>query len=214
LTYLINFGIIDDKVERIMTDFNLKTDHEILSYVQSGDETQIDSLINRYREYVEIIASKYCSTPMEKEDIVQEGMIGLLAAIKSFDLKKGASFKTYAGTCIVNSIHSALRKFNRLKDIPQKSVVEYQEEQIPEYSSIISAEDSFIAQESVSMLTKALRENLSDFENEVLRMHIIGCSYSEIAKRLCKTPKAVDNALQRIRRKITDILCECTPAQF
>jgi RNA polymerase sporulation-specific sigma factor len=197
-----------------MSDFNSKTDYEILSYIRSGDEKQIVLLIERYRDFVEQIVSRYSNSPMERDDLLQEGMIGLVAGIKSFDSAKGASFKTYAGTCIVNSINSALRKFNRLKDIPAQNVVEYQEELIPKNNSTISAEDTFIAKESVSMLTKALQQNLSDLENEVLRMHIVGCSYSEIAERLSKTPKAIDNALQRVRKKMSNILCEYTPAQF
>ncbi|MGN0522500.1 MAG: sigma-70 family RNA polymerase sigma factor [Eubacterium sp.] len=187
-----------------MSEFTDKanTDYELLSYAQSGNNEQIGIVIKKYRSLVDSVASRYSNSPLERDDLIQEGMIGLLAAIKSFDTSKGASFKTYATTCINNSIQTALRKFNRLKDIPIQNVVEYQEEQIPEHSGSLSAEDLFIAQESVSLLTKALRENLSDFENEVLRLHIAGCSYNEIAKRLSKTPKAIDNALQRVRKKL------------
>ncbi len=188
-----------------MSKVNDKTLDEILSDAQSGDNFKLAVVIQEHREFVEKIASKYKDSPMEMDDLIQEGMIGLLAAAKSYDPKKGASFKTYSKTCIENSIQTSLRKFYRLKDIPVQSVVEYQEEEIPLSSGIYSAEDAFIAQEGVSLLTKVLRENLSDFENEVLRLHIVGCSYNEIAKRLCKTPKAVDNALQRVRRKLSDI---------
>jgi RNA polymerase sporulation-specific sigma factor len=165
----------------------------------------LEAVIKDYRQVVEIVANNYKDSPMEKDDLIQEGMIGLLAAIKSFDSSKGASFKTYARICIDNAIQSALRKYYRLKDIPVQNVVEYQEEEIPVNSGFASAEDIFIAQESVSLLTKVLQQNLSDFENEVLRLHIIGCSYNEIASRMSTTPKAVDNALQRARRKISNI---------
>ncbi len=188
-----------------MSEFNLKTDDEILSGAQSGDDIQTEILIEKYRSIVEVIASKYKDSPLEREDLVQEGMIGLLAALKSYKKDKGASFKTYARICIDNSIQTALRKFNRQKDIPVQNLIEYQEEDLPVESSYASAEDIVIAQESVSLLTKVLIENLSDFENEVLRLHIVGCSYNEIAKRLCKTPKAIDNALQRVRKKLTVI---------
>ncbi|MGN1124028.1 MAG: sigma-70 family RNA polymerase sigma factor [Eubacterium sp.] len=188
-----------------MSNSDKAKNDEILSYVQSGNKVHTEALIRQYKPLVEKIASKYINSPMERDDLIQEGMIGLLAAIKSFSNEKGAAFKTYAGVCIDNSIQTALRKLNRLKDIPQSNLVEYQEEQLPEYSKAVSAEDAFIAQESVSLLTKALRENLSDFENEVLRLHIVGCSYNEIAKRLSKTPKAVDNAIQRIRKKLSSL---------
>ncbi|MGN0534800.1 MAG: sigma-70 family RNA polymerase sigma factor [Eubacterium sp.] len=182
-----------------------KSDDLILSNAQSGNDADAEALIHRYRQVVELAAARYKDSPMEREDLIQEGMIGLLAAIKSFDAKKGASFKTYSKICIDNAMQTALRKFNRLKDIPVQNVIEYQEEEIPLESGFASAEDIVIAQESVSLLTKVLQQNLSDFENEVLRLHIVGCSYNEIAKRLCKTPKAIDNALQRVRRKITNI---------
>lgn len=182
-----------------------KSDDLILSNAQSGNDSDAEALIHRYRQVVELAAARYKDSPMEREDLIQEGMIGLLAAIKSYDVKKGASFKTYSKICIDNAMQTALRKFNRLKDIPVQNVIEYQEEEIPPDSGFASAEDIVIAQESVSLLTKVLQQNLSDFENEVLRLHIVGCSYNEIAKRLCKTPKAIDNALQRVRRKITNI---------
>ncbi len=184
---------------------NIKSVDEILSYAQSGDSKAVEAVIKHYRPLVEISAAKYKDSPLEREDLIQEGLIGLLAAIKFFDKAKGANFKTYSVRCIDNSMQSALRKFNRQKDIPKQNVVEYLDEEMPLYNTCDSPEDAFIAQESVSLLTKVLRENLSDFENEALRLHIVGCSYNEIAKRLCKTPKAVDNALQRVRKKLSDI---------
>lgn len=188
-----------------MSEFDKKNVDEILSSAQSGDDFHLEVAIRKFRQYVEVIASKYNESPMEREDIIQEGMIGLFSAIKTYDSAKGASFKTYANTCIDNSIQSALRKYYRLKDIPVQQVIEFAEEEIPLSNGFDSAEDIFIAQESVSLLTKVLQENLSDFENEVLGLHIVGCSYNEIAKRLCKTPKAIDNALQRVRRKLAEI---------
>ena len=177
----------------------------ILSSAQSGDNKQTEALIRQYRNVVEAIAVKYINSPLEYDDIIQEGMIGLLAAIKTFNNSKGARFKTYAQTCINNSIQTALRKFNRQKDIPIGSVIEYAEEEIPEENGVISAEDYYIAGESVSMLANTLKENLSEYENEVLRLHIVGCNYSEIAKRLSKTPKSVDTALQRIKKKLSTV---------
>ena len=84
-------------------------------------------------------------------------------------------------------------------------MIEYAEEEIPEENGSISAEDYYITGESVSMLANILKENLSEYENEVLRLHIVGCNYNEIAKRLSKTPKSVDNALQRIKKKLSTV---------
>mgnify|MGYP001025873922 FL=1 len=178
---------------------------QILSNAQSGDTKKQEAIIADYRAMVEMIASKYKDSPMEREDLIQERMIGLLAAIKSYDSSKGASFKTYSKICVDNAMQTALRKFKRLKDIPVQNVVEYMEEEIPVENGFDSAEDIVIARESVSMLTSVLQQNLSDFENEVLRLHIVGCSYNEIAKRLAKTPKAIDNALQRVRKKLSNV---------
>lgn len=181
------------------------TELQILSLAKEGDNEASTFIITKYRSVVEAIASRFTVSPIERDDLIQEGMIGLLAAIKSFDSSKGASFNTYCGICINNSIQTALRKFNRKKDFPADVVLPLEEEFVNGKSSVLSAEDSFLAQESVSMLTQQLDKNLSDFENDVLRLHMIGCSYNEIAKRLNKTPKAIDNALQRIRKKLKEV---------
>lgn len=188
-----------------MDKFSNKTDNEILSLAKEGDNEAVNLIIKKYRSAVEAVAVKYLNTSLDKDDLIQEGMIGLLAAIKSYDNSKGAKFSTYCFTCISNSIQTALRKLNRKKDIPDKDVVPLEEEFVGNSSAYISAEDSFLAQESVSLLTNLLRNNLSKFENSVLRLHMVGCSYSEIGERLGKSPKAIDNALQRIRKKLKEV---------
>ncbi|MDE6385726.1 MAG: sigma-70 family RNA polymerase sigma factor, partial [Eubacterium sp.] len=188
--------------EEIMKMLNNLTETEILSLSKEGDNEALTFIITRYRAAVEVLASKYSDSPIEREDLIQEGMIGLLAAINSFDCSKGAAFSTYCYTCINNSLQTALRKVSRRKDVPQNSVVPLEEEFVNSKNSVLSAEDSFLAQESVSMLTQQLQNELSEFENNVLRLHMIGCSYREIANKLGKTPKAIDNALQRIRKKL------------
>lgn len=188
-----------------MSEDTKKSNDRILSYAQSGNENRIEVLVRENKPLVELVANKYINSPMEKEDLIQEGMIGLWAAIKTYDASRGASFKTFAKICIDNAIQTALRKYYRLKDIPVQNVVEYQEDEISSVGTSSSAEDIFIAQERIFMLTKALQQNLSDFENEVLRLHIVGCSYNEIAKRLSKSPKAIDNAIQRVRKKLSSI---------
>lgn len=178
------------------------TETEILSLSKEGDNEALTFIITRYRTAVEALASKYSSSEIEREDLIQEGMIGLLAAIKSFDYRKGTAFSTYCYTCINNSLQTALRKVNRQKDVPRRNVIPLEEWFAETGSTSLSAEDSFLAQESVSVLTQQLQNELSEFENNVLRLHMIGCSYSEIADKLSKNPKAIDNALQRIRKKL------------
>lgn len=187
-----------------MSNNKSKTDNDLLKEIKNGSKTAIDDLIIRYKNTVEIIANKYIGSPLEYDDLFQEGMIGLLAAIYSYNDKKGAKFTTYASVCINNSIQTALKKFSRLKAIPQENVVALEEDVLGD-SFNISAEDEYLAKESVTALTDILYEELSSFENEVLRLHIVGCSYSEIAEKLGKNPKAIDNAIQRIRKKLNGV---------
>lgn len=187
-----------------MPDNKIKSDEQLLEEIQSRQDGAMDELIIKYRPTVEAIATKYINSPLEKDDLVQEGMIGLLAAIKSYNSEKGAKFVTYASRCINNSMQTALKKFSRMKDIPQSSIVALDED-IFDTQVGLSAEDEYLAKESVSALTTALYEELSKFEDEVLRLHIVGCSYSEIADKLGKKPKAIDNAIQRIRKKLNGV---------
>lgn len=187
-----------------MSEYNKNTDIELLQRVKNDELGAIEKLIESYRSTVEIIAMKYINSPLEKDDLVQEGMIGLLAAINSYKFDKDAKFITYASTCINNSIQTALRKFSRMKDIPQNNIIAL-DDSLFDGQYVLSAEDEFLANESVSTLTEVLYEELSSFENEVLRLHIVGCSYSEIANKLGKNPKAIDNAIQRIRKKLSGV---------
>lgn len=177
------------------------TDMELIEKSKNGDSTATDALIMKYRPTVEAIAMKYIGAPLEKDDLVQEGMIGLLAAINSYSKNKGAKFITYSATCVKNSIQNAIKKQSRMKDIPQNSIVTLEEDYM-DNKFALSAEDEFLAKESVNILTDALYEQLSSFENEVLKLHIVGYSYNVIAEKLDKKPKAIDNAIQRIRKKL------------
>lgn len=179
-------------------------DAELVIKSRTGDEASTEELIIKYRPTVEAIAMKYISSPIEKDDLVQEGMIGLLAAINSYKSDKGAKFVTYASTCINNSIQNAIKKLSRMKDIPQNSIVALDEDYM-DSKVALSAEDEFLATESVNLLTAALYEQLSSFENEVLKLHVVGYSYGVIAEKLDKNPKAIDNAIQRIRKKLNGV---------
>ncbi len=184
---------------------NASMDEEaLLRKAKEGNSNATDKLIIRYRSDVEAIAMKYIASPLEKDDLTQEGMIGLLAAIKSYSNEKGAKFKTYASRCIDNSIKTALKKLSRMKDIPQSNIVALDDD-IFENQFSLSAEDEYLAKESVQALSDILYEELSRFENEVLRLYIVGCSYNEIADKLGKNTKAIDNAIQRIRKKLSGV---------
>ena len=187
-----------------MSEFSGKTDNELLDDIKQGVDGAIDELIDRYRPTAEIIALKYKNPHLETDDLIQEGLIGLLAAINSFKSDKGTKFSTYASICINNSVRTALSKFSRLKDIPPSSIMPLEEDFFDDYPTV-SAEDEYLATESVSILTDFLYEGLSRFENEVLRLYIQGYTYTEIAEKLGKNPKAIDNAIQRIRKKLEGV---------
>jgi len=187
-----------------MTEWSNKTDKELIREIRENRAGAVEALIERYRSKVELIAMNYINSPLEHDDLVQEGMIGLLAAINSYNSEKGAAFGTYAARCINNSVRTALKKFSRLKDIPPSSIVELDDEAM-DAKTALSAEDEFLAKESVFALTEILYEGLSSFENQVLRLYIMGHTYTEISEKLGKNPKAIDNAIQRIRKKLEGV---------
>lgn len=187
-----------------MSNITTKENELLTEYKEKHSKELLNLIIIKYKSMVEVIATKYINSPMEKDDLIQEGMIGLLAAINSYDENKKASFTTYSKRCIDNSIQSALRKVSRMKDIPQNNLVSLEDE-TADTPYNLSAEDEFLAKESVSNLSKALYEDLSKFENEVLRLYMTGFSYNQIAEKLDKNPKAIDNAIQRIRKKLSGV---------
>lgn len=185
-----------------MDKFNNMNETEILNLAKDGDNEAISFIIQKYK-YISIkLASEWTNSFIEPEDLMQEGMIGLLAAIKSYDESKKISFLSYAYTCVGNSIQTALRKVNRKKDFPKNSLVPFEKEFVDGKANSLSAEDSFLAEESVSMLLQQLDKSLSKMENSVLRLFLVGCSYNEIAQRLNKSPKAIDNAYSVSERNL------------
>lgn len=188
-----------------MERFSNLSESDILLLAKEGDSEAIDFIIKKYKYVAVKTASGWTNAAIEPEDLMQEGMIGLLAAVKSYDEKRGIPFLSYAYTCVYNSIKTALRKVNRQKDIPKNDVVPFEKEFVDGKINSLSAEDSFLAGESVSLLLQQLDKSLSKLENSVLRLFLVGCSYNEIAQKLNKSPKAIDNALQRIRKKLREV---------
>ena len=188
-----------------MDKFNNSAEKDILLLAKEGDSEALNFIIKKYRYVAEKIAYKWTSSAIEPEDLIQQGMIGILAAIKSYNADKGTAFSTYCYTCVYNSIQTALRKATRKKVVPQNDIVPLEEEFVDGTAASLSAEDSFLAGESVSLLLQQLDKSLSKLENDVLRLFLVGCSYSEIGKKLNKEPKAIDNALQRIRKKLKEV---------
>ena len=194
------------------SNFNIMTDEDLIDLVRSGDKHALDFLINKYKELVNLKVNKYFIIGAEKEDIVQEGLIGVFKAIKSFNKNKQNSFKSFANMCIERQLITAIKSCNRQKPIPLNSYLSlnlsaYEEDDNIEILDIF---DSHLIEDPLDTITKkeyyknvesAISQRLSTFEKQVLQRYIQGESYIEIAERLDTPVKSVDNAIQRIRKK-------------
>lgn len=199
---------------------NLK-DEEIISQIKSGDKDALSYLLEKYKNLVNIKVSKYFMIGAEKEDILQEGMIGLFKAIQSFNEQKQNSFKSFANICIERQLITAIKSSNRQKHMPLNTYLSLNTaaydnneddsvELIDTFNSK-TAEDpleTIMKKEYYSEVEEAINKNLSKFEKQVLDRYLKGESYVTIAKRLDSPVKSVDNAIQRIRKKASKNMME------
>lgn len=187
------------------------TDEQLQALAMDRRSGAEEALAERYARLVRACARPYFLNGGDSEDLIQEGMIGLLSAIREFDAGKGASFKTYAETCIRNRIQSAIRSAARKKHAPLNDGIplddilsdESQSLGAPYYQR--SPEEQVLARETEKEFISAYSQRLSKLEVQVLNLYLEGFSYQEIAARLNRDTKAVDNAVQRIRKKLAGI---------
>ena len=189
------------------------TDEQIISQIKDGDEQALTFLLDKYKDLVNTKVGKYFIIGAEREDIVQEGMIGLYKAIKGFDNCKQNTFKTFANLCIERQLITAIKSSNRQKHMPLNSYLSlntsaYDDEgdgtELLETFEVNTIEDpleTIMKQESFDEIQNAVNKSLSKFEGQVLERYMQGESYEIIAKRLDTPVKSVDNAIQRIRKK-------------
>ncbi len=194
------------------------SDEEIIKLVNLGDNSALNFIMNKYKEVVNIKVSKYFIIGAEREDIVQEGLIGLYKAIKNFDFEKENSFKTFANLCIERQLITAIKSSNRQKHMPLNSYLSlnmsaYEDEEadtvidVFDSNSVEDPLDTITKKEYYSAIENAIDKSLSDFEKKVLNRFAKGESYVQIADKLNTQVKSVDNAIQRIRKKaIRDIV--------
>lgn len=179
-------------------------DELLCSLVSQGDQAAEEALASRYGWLVKACARPHFLVGGDSEDLIQEGMIGLLSAIRTFQADRDIRFATYARVCIHNRIGMALRSALRDKHIPLNSALPLF--QLPGISGDGGEpgdpESALISREEQEGRIKAISDQLSPLEKQVLTLYLKGLSYSEIAGRIGKPLKAVDNAVQRIRRKI------------
>ena len=191
------------------------TDEELIKRIKAEDKPALDFLINRYKEVVNMKVSKYYLNGAEKEDIIQEGLIGLYKAIKGFNPDKQNSFKTFANLCIERQVITAIKGSNRQKHMPLNSYLSlnnsnYENEDGEEEGQLIEILDANTIEDPLDTVTKneyyrkiekTIDESLSDFEKKGLSKCIDGQSYIQIAQSLNSPVKSIDNAIQRIRKK-------------
>ena len=190
------------------------TDEDIVTLVKTGDEKALTYLLEKYKELVNIKVGRYFLIGAEREDVMQEGMIGLFKAIKSFDQEKQNSFKSFANICIERQLITAIKTSNRQKHMPLNSYLslntaaydnneEDSVELIDTFNSntIEDPLETVMKKEYYEQMQNNIEKSLSKFEKQVLERFIKGESYTVIAKRLDSPVKSVDNAIQRIRKK-------------
>ena len=189
-------------------------DEQLIEKLREGDSGIIDYLMEKYKNTVRKEANAMYLLGGENDDLIQEGMIGLFKAVQDYDLKQGASFFSFAKLCITRQMYSAIEASRRKKHGPLNSYVSFYEQGEDESSLAdtmeaggeSNPEELFVSQEYVRILQSRLEESLSDLENRVLYLHLMGTDYKTIARLLDKSPKTVDNALQRIKNKTEKIL--------
>ncbi len=175
------------------------SDNELVALINRGEYKYLQLLINRYMPYIINVASRYNVGGFDTEDFIQEGILAIFSAVKTFDSEK-ASFKTFVTLCINRAMSSALTRVSgAAKHIPEGLISPIDEVELADMSS---PESIFIEKESYNDLEDTIKSELSDFEYQVLCEFLIGKSYADIAESLNVTVKSVDNALRRIRSKI------------
>ena len=193
------------------------TDEQIVDSVRDGDSIALEYLINKYKNFVRAKARSYFLIGADREDIVQEGMIGLYKAIRDYKADKLSSFKAFAELCITRQIITAIKTATRQKHIPLNHYVSldkpiYDEDSDRTLLDVICGtrvsdpEELIINQEEFSGLEDKMSEILSDLERKVLMLYLDGRSYQEIAVDLKRHVKSIDNALQRVKRKLEKYL--------
>ncbi|KQL52106.1 RNA polymerase sigma-H factor [Heyndrickxia shackletonii] len=193
--------------------YEIMEDEQLIESVHNGESEALDYLIHKYRNFVRAKARSYFLIGADKEDIIQEGMIGLYKAIRDYKEDKLTSFKAFAELCITRQIITAIKTATRQKHIPLNSYVSldkpiYDEESdrtlmdVITGAKILNPEELIINREKYDNIEGKITELLSDLERKVLALYLDGQSYQEISEELNRHVKSIDNALQRVKRKL------------
>ena len=195
-----------------MKRYNQYSDEELLKLLRNGETSVVEYLMEKYKPLVRKRARALYLTGGDHEDLLQEGMLGLYKAIREYQPEKEASFQTFAGVCISRQMYSAVLSARRKKHHPLNMSISLNEleENQEEYNlgTVESPEAILLDQEAVENLRQRIEKSLSPFEGKVLDLYLSGLDYLQIAERLGKPAKSIDNALQRIRMKVNKTIEE------
>lgn len=202
-----------------MNKYDRMTDEQLLCDYKNGNQEIMDYLTVKYKSMVRKKARAMYLLGGENEDLIQEGMIGLIKAVRDFDVTQKTSFSSFAELCVSRQMYSAIEASNRKKHLPLNSYVSLYEDSeevgegrsLPLIDTIESSKENdpevlYFGKEYTEAFAEQLKELLSPLENHVLYLHLMGTDYRTIAELLGKSPKSVDNALQRIKTKAQKIL--------
>lgn len=198
------------------SEYTQMTDEKLIENIKQEDQMALDCLIERYNDVVSMKANRFFMVGAEKEDMIQEGMIGLYKAVKSFNTEKQNSFKTFANMCIERQLITAVKNSNRQKHIPLNSSISlnaaaYDDNEDMDKMDVLDVKtlndpsDIIADREYFENIENKIKENLSDFELQVLYEYEKGKTYAAIAEKLNAKIKSVDTAIQRIRKKANKI---------
>ena len=204
-----------------MKNYEAETDESLVELINDGDSEAMDYLMNKYKNLVRGRARTLFLVGADKEDLIQEGMIGLYKAIRDYDVLKNVSFRNFAELCISRQMYSAIKGSNTQKNQPLNNYISIDSMEVSEdrenpmeqllginFEKNKNPEQLVLDKEAASVLEYTLVGHLSEMEKQVLHFYMKDMNYSQIAAALGKEPKAVDNALQRIKKKLTQVLQE------
>ena len=202
-----------------MSKYDRMTDEQLLCDYKNGNQEIMDYLMVKYKSMVRKKARAMYLLGGENEDLIQEGMIGLIKAVRDFDVTQKTSFSSFAELCVSRQMYSAIEASNRKKHLPLNSYISLYEDSeqegegrsLPLIDTIESSKENdpevlYFGKEYTEAFAEQLKELLSPLENHVLYLHLMGTDYRTIAELLGKSPKSVDNVLQRLKTKAQKIL--------
>ncbi|MBQ6413752.1 MAG: sigma-70 family RNA polymerase sigma factor [Ruminococcus sp.] len=185
---------------------NQLSDEELIKSFLSGDDEAFEVIVSRYLGLISTVAKKYrgISSDTDDSDMIQEGMVALLSACRSFDAQKGMSFKNYLVLCVENRYRTMLRSCARQSAVPARNMISLEDDAESAFDPTVTSLPEIVeTKDYIDSLHRVLKDSLSPLEYKVAILHLSGYSYKEIAKRLDIPLKSVDNAQTRIRQKLS-----------